>query len=173
MNIRSTESTYGSSYISPMELERRQQPSLAVPSPNRNADTVSISPEAKALSEGVQKSSFAQEEALPLEAYSLPDWFKDPCMVVYNPKLGAGYADRFTKGGEWEGDATAQEYSARYTTLFQETLRDSGIRTTGEYYESVVLDKEKSARIGEQFEQRVFADEELQRLGGVLGVRTG
>lgn len=135
-------------------------------------DTVEISQEAKDLAAG---SSGAGGQDLPLEAYSIPEWYAE-LMTDYtrvDTEIGVPYLEsRAAKydalsGGE---KADLSEYLGKLHEYFQEELRARGIETTEDYYERIVRDQQNSEEVHQAVRQKLMGDERAMHMAEYFGV---
>ncbi len=143
------------------------------------ADTVHISEKAK--EQQTEKSATGQLDTateisyndLPIEAFSLPEWFAkwipDECKLElgelapispYDPP----FTSSFTPYKPLNSSKELTEYVDVLCNYFQETLRDNGIESNLDYYKSIVIDKEKSEEVHQSMKKRLADDTRVMEL---------
>lgn len=92
-------------------------------------------------------------DGLPLEALSLPPWYGD-LMTDYNIIEAGSIGKKYTSTNQYRYECLSSkakrnvsEYENNLHTIFQSKLNDFGIKNNEDYYEAVILNKEKSEAI--------------------------
>ncbi|MCP4719541.1 MAG: hypothetical protein GY860_08805 [Desulfobacteraceae bacterium] len=153
-------------YSSPFEQKCSKNQGIQSTTNTQTTDIVNISQEAKELSQNVsaeKNSSVFSEEELPIEAYSIPGWlshlFTDYARV--DDEIGIRYPQsRAAQYDSLSGKARANlgGYQDKLLKHFQEELKEQGIRSGMDYYQSIILDKEKSEEVHQAVRQRLAND---------------
>lgn len=133
-------------------------------------DKVSISEEAKAL--------LAQEEnTLPLNAYSLPNWMKDYVEpFVVTDSIDHAFWNNISKmSNEKHRTLTTFsqdqiDYHEALHNHFKDTLAENGIISSQDYYEKIVLDENNSEKIHQSMLLKIKNDPQILGLMETLGV---
>ena len=155
---------------------RAETPAAA---PTSRPDSVEISQDAKELA---QKSAAAQsgvsEDAardLPLEAYSLPQWYADLSsdLVMVDTELGVPYPEsrmaRYDALSRQEKEALA-EYQGKLHNYFLEGLQEFGIESRADYYRQIVQDPVKNEELHQAVRQKLSGDGQALRLMEYFGI---
>lgn len=145
-----------------------------------SSDRVNISQEARDLSKEAQhggsSSGFMLPNGLPLEAYSLPSWYADMStgfFVLEEGMVGKPYSE--SKMSEYESLSSGvrskvDKYEKTLVTTFESKLKEFGIEGTKDYYESVILNKEKSEEIHQAVKKELESDPEIKKIMNYFGI---
>ena len=179
-NIQQGRGVYSPSFAHPLP-RRSAQLSFA---PARQSDTVHFSEKAMELAQKNQEAMDPgkpnadmgiSEKDLPIEAFSLPDWYAD-LMSDYSrvdDQLGIPYAD--SRRARYDslsstGKKNLSEYNNTLTKYFQEALENAGIRGPVDYYTSIVQNKERSEEVHQAVKQRLGNDSRAMELMRYFGI---
>lgn len=149
----------------------------------RKSDTVHISEEAKALSQNSQAEKNVQassangrtDEDLPLEAYSLPKWYADwvSDYMYVDDEIGISYSDSRLARYDALSPKEKKDLAEYHDTLhkyFQEELANNGVKTSADYYESIILDQKNSEDVHQAMKQRLSEDPRMMELMQYFGI---
>ncbi len=109
------------------------------------------------------ENCLSSEEDLLIEGYAIPGWlshlFTDYARV--DDEIGIRYPQsRAAQYDSLSGKAKANlgEYQGELLKCFQEELKEQGIRSSVDLYQSIILDKEKSEEVHQAVRQRLADD---------------
>ncbi|MBI9087856.1 MAG: hypothetical protein JEZ12_01410 [Desulfobacterium sp.] len=162
---------------------RRPAQTPVIPT-TRESDTVSFSGKAKEMAQKDQTTMATGEpdtsmglsaNDLPLEAFSLPQWYADLFTDYTNLDLKVGQPYAGSNQARYDSLPSKEknmisEYGDTLTKYFQEELKDAGIRGPVDYYTSIVQNKEKSEEVHQAMKQRLADDPRAMELMQHFGI---
>lgn len=120
--------------------------------------TISDAARQAAQAESSPTTSESQESNSGIEQYAIPNWYGHYGIEI-NPKLGAKGDDIYLSPGAGK---LGPEYADRLNSIMSSVLKSNGI-TSNNYHERMIVDKESSEDIHQQFVARLKQDPQMVR----------
>ncbi len=149
---------------------------------SKKYDSIHISKKAKELSQEMQANksetgSKKSDKILPLEAYSMPQWYADlfskTIPYTYASYAEIGFSSQYVpRNDSFDSKPEAtKEYSEKLRMMFREELKEWGIESDEDYYKDVILNKEKSEEIHQSLLKKLKEDKRMCQLIDSLGIK--
>ena len=148
----------GISYIDPCsEINNSKISQTKATSTNDAMDTVTISQKAKELS----------SSNLPIEAFSLPDWFSDyiPKESILSGELGSNNLQTNSNNPK------LGLYNDKLFSFLREELENSGIENSVDYYQSFLNDNELNEQVHQAVRNRMVEDDQFTELANYFNIK--
>ena len=117
-----------------------------------HSHVVSISNEARATAQDEEdtllKTSTGMTPDEAVRQYAIPEWLAEK-MPNVNATIGEKYSDIMSRNARFNSlsGSESKEYASLLNTHYQGLLKDNGINTTQDHYQSLIANKETSEKL--------------------------